>query len=231
MDTETLVSGVIAVVAVAIVIAIVVARDRKRTAAVTQVAQQLGFTFEDRKPSDTGQFADLRTVLFRRGSGRSFRNIMTGSSDDMRISLFDYSFAEGAAGSSTSLQQTVAAYSKTGLTLPEFELAPFDIAQKIDSALGNKGLRFDSHPEFSKRYQLQAADEAATRALFTPALLSYLEGLDSPKKWRLEGMGETVTVYRLRKRVNPADLRNFLDETKAIADSFFALADAEKPVP
>jgi hypothetical protein len=56
-----------------------------------------------------------------------------------------------------------------------------------------------------------------------------LGGLDAQKKWRLEGAGQTLIVYRAGKRVKPAELRTFLDVTGALASSFFALANTEKP--
>ena len=229
MDTETFLFGIIGVVAVAVVLTIVVILGRKRTQAVTLVARELGFSFQGRKWTDPAQSVDFKTALFRRGNARAFQNIMTGSSSGLQTSLFDYSFNEGTAGSSASYQQSIGAFSNDGLTLPEFALAPMEIAQKLDGALGNKGIRFDTNPEFSKRYRLESPDEAAARELFTPALISYLESLDPKKKWRLEGTGQTVTVYHFRKRVKPAELKSFLDETSAIAVSFFTLAGTGTP--
>jgi hypothetical protein len=55
-------------------------------------------------------------------------------------------------------------------------------------------------------------------------LLSRLESLDPQKKWRDEGWGDTLILYRAGKRVDPSELRSFLDEAGSLAGSFFSLA-------
>ncbi len=221
--------GAAGVVVIAIVIAISAARARKRTEALTRVAQEVGFSFEGNKWSDPGQSRDLKTTLFRKGNSRSFRNIMTGSSAGLPVTLFDYSFVVSSERSSHTTSQTVAAFSKRELLLPEFELEPAGIMKKIGDALLHKGIRFDSHPDFSHRYLLRGAEEERIRELFTPGLLSYLEGLDAQKKWRLEGTGQTLILYRGGKTVDPDELRPFLEDAGPLAVSFFSLASLRKP--
>jgi len=218
----------LAVVFLVIYFTISAARARKRSQAITRVAQEIGFSFEGDKWSDPEQGRNLKTALFKKGRALGFKNIMTGSSAELRASLFDYSFQVGAGRESHNYAQTVATFLKRGLVLSEFELEPAGIMQKIGDALVHKNIRFDSHPEFPQRYQLRSPDEEGTRELFTPALLSYLEGLDPKKKWRLEGTGETLILYRAGKRVDPGELRRFFDEAGALAGSFFSLVGARK---
>ena len=201
------------------------ARDRKRSQAVTRVAQEIGFSFEGDKWSDPEQGPDLETALFQKGSVRYFENIMTGSSDELRASLFDYSFLTGGERETHTNTQTVATFSKSGFGLPEFELTP------VNASISNSQhteIRFDSHPEFSQRYQLHGPDELGTREAFTPALLSYLEGLDPKNRWRLEGTGETLILYRAGQRVDPGELRRFFDEAATLAGVFFSVVGPRK---
>jgi hypothetical protein len=212
----------IGVVAVAVVVAINSAMAKKRSRAMAQVAGEIKFSFEERSKGP-GQAADLKTVLFRTGTGRDFRNVMTGNSAGLRASLFDYSYVTGAGRSARTTAQTVAAFARTGVAMAEFELEPIGMMQRIGEALVHKNIRFDTHPDLSRRYQLRSPDVDRTRELFTMGLLSYIEGLDPEKKWRLEGMGETLIVYRAGKRVAPGELRGFLDEASSMAGSFFGL--------
>jgi hypothetical protein len=212
----------IGIVAVAIVVAINSAMAKKRSRAMAQVAGEIGFSFEERS-KEPEQVADLKTVLFRKGTGHDFRNVMTGSSAGLRAGLFDYSFVTPDGRSGQTIAQTVAVFTKTGVAMAEFELEPIGIMQKIGEALVHKNIRFDSHPDLSQRYQLRSPDADRTRELFTIGLLSYIEKLDPEKKWRLEGMGETLTVYRSGKRVAPGEMRAFFDEASSIAGSFFGL--------
>jgi hypothetical protein len=221
---EWLVYGVIGIVLVAIVVAVSAARARKRTQALADAARDIGFRFEGKAWSDPEQSGDLKMAVFQEGSGRAFRNIMTGDSAGLRAALFDYSYVTGGGTESSTTAQTVASFRTAGVALPQFELAPAGLMAKIGNALVHNNIRFDADPEFSKRYQLTSGDEPGTRALFTPALLSFFKGLDPQAKWRFAGLGQTLIVYRSGKRIKPADLKAFFAETSVLAGSFFSLA-------
>ena len=150
---------------------------------------------------------------------------MTGSAGGLRAVLFDYQFTVGRGRYSHTYKQTVAAYSKTGAYLPIFEIRARGFWQKV---FGNKGINFDSHPEFTRRSYVRSDDELKTREVITPGLLSFLEQGDPNKKWRLEGDGEILIVYRSEKRVKPPDFRTFLEETSSLAGQFFALGNCKK---
>jgi hypothetical protein len=228
IDPEWIVVGVGGAIVLAIVLAIVAARDRKRKAAISEIAREIGFSMEGSKWSDPEQSRDLVTALFATGKVRAFRNIMTGGSAGLRAAVFDYSYLTGGGSDTHKTEQTCASFLGSGANLPTFNVAPVGIMQKVGGALGQKGIRFDEPAEFSQRYHLSATDESRTRDFFTPSLLALLAGLDPQKKWRLEGAGETLIVYRAGKRVKPAELRAFLDEAGVLASSFFGLAGTEK---
>jgi len=153
---------------------------------------------------------------------------MTGSSAGLRASLFDYSFMVSDGRNSRTFAQTVATFSKSGVLLPEFEMRPEGIMQKLGEMFVHKNITFDSHPGFSRHYQLRSSEEDKTRELFGPDLLAFLEGLDPKKKWRLEGGAETLIVYRMGKRVKPNEFRTFLEETSSLASSFLSLGGVRK---
>ncbi len=97
--------------------------------------------------------------------------------------------------------------------IPDFVLAPENLFHKIGQAFGYQDIDFESHPDFSKRYLLRGPDEAAIRAAFAPAALSYLE---QHVGWHVEVKDETAAVYRAGKRVKPEDLPTFLEDARAI---------------
>jgi hypothetical protein len=108
--------------------------------------------------------------------------------------------------------------------LPLFELRPQGFLDRVAEMFVHKDINFESHPVFSKRFVLKGEDEASIRSLFTPALLSAFEMLPPEKKWHIEESGMTLLVYRSNITVAPQDLRTFLDETSAVAQTFFASA-------
>jgi hypothetical protein len=222
MDTENLVIGGIGVAIVAIVIWISMRRAKKRSGEVAALAQTIGMSFEGEKWSDPTRSQDLTTQLFRKGSSRRFVNIMTGTSQGMPARLFDYAFVEGSNAQSRTVQQTVAAYDNPAVSLPEFAITPGSLLRNLDGLLGPKPIAFNTNPEFARRYRLTGSDEAAVRALFVPDVIAYFESLDPAGNWTIEGTGHTVLIYRANKRVAPAELAKFLDDTSSRARTFFS---------
>ncbi|MGP0021280.1 MAG: hypothetical protein ACLPHP_22110 [Candidatus Sulfotelmatobacter sp.] len=212
-------AGFFALMAVIITASVLYAR--KRTRELTEVAQRIGFRFigNGGGPSFPSQ---PKISMLQRTRGR-FSNVMTGSSGALEISLFDYTYPAGK----TSITQTVASFSQDQ-QLPPFALRPENFLDRISDAIVHNDIDFDSNLEFSRRYLLKSPDEAGTRRLFTPSLLTYLEQFQS--NWWVEGTGPLLIVYRSGRAVSPSDLPAFLEETSRIARTFFASDGLRKPV-
>jgi hypothetical protein len=187
-----------------------------------------GFTFEEDDWSDRAQSPQLGTVLFERGGGGRFKNILTGTASGFKTSLFDYSYTVGGSKSSRTYTQTVAAFSQDR-RLPRFEMRPEGFVDRIADAVVHKDIDFESHPEFSRRYLLRGSEPEKVRELFTPALLTLLEGVPSEEKWHIEGADSTLILYRSDVTVSAERTRAFLDETSSIARTFFSSCGLEKP--
>ena len=209
-------------------IAISAARARKRSQAFSASALEMGFAFEGETWSDPQKAPHLNTTLFTKGRAKTFRNVMTGSSTSLHVSLFDYSYVVSDGRNSRTRAQTVASFSKTGVQLSELQMGPKGLLQKFDDALFHTNINFDSHADFSRRYQVRSPTQEKTRELFTGSLLSFFESLDPRQEWRLEGLEETLIVYRAGKRVKPENLRVFLDETARLASSFLSLGNCKR---
>jgi len=201
---------------------------RRRREALTSVALEIGFNYEGGSWTNKEQSPHLETALFASGNGPEFRNVMTGSASGFRISLFDFKYTVGAGRESQNIKQTVAAFTRGDLSLPEFAMQPKGLMQKIGNALVHKDIPFDSNGEFSRRFRVRSPEVERTRELFTPELLVFLGTLDPKTKWRLEGNTGTLIVYRAGKRVKPRDFRKFLEETTTLATQFLSLGAARK---
>jgi hypothetical protein len=195
---------------------------KKRTRELTEVAQRIGFQFigTGGGPSFPSQ---PKISMLQRTRGR-FSNVMTGSSGGgLQISLFDYSYPAGK----TSVTQTVASFSQDK-PLPSFALRPENFLDRIGDAFVHNDIDFDSNPEFSKRYLLKSPDEAGTRTLFTPSVLTSLEQFQV--SWCVEGTGPLLIVYLSGRTASPSDLPAFFEETSRIARTFFASEGLRNPV-
>jgi hypothetical protein len=101
--------------------------------------------------------------------------------------------------------------------LPEFQLGPESIVLKMAAALGYKIIRFETHPQFARRFILRGADESAVRIFFLPPLLDYFQSVPEKSTWNVEGAGQWLLIYHARKKIKPAELRSFIDASSAIA--------------
>jgi hypothetical protein len=195
---------------------------KKRTRELTAVAQQIGLRFVGNNWSGLSLSSQHKVSLLQRTRGR-FSNAMTGSSGGLQISLFDYTYPAGKS----SITQSVAVFSQDH-PLPPFALRPENFFDRIGDAIVHSDIDFDSNPEFSKRYLLKSPDEAGTRRLFNPSLLTYLEQFQT--NWCIEGTGSTLIIYHGGRQVSPSDVPAFLEETSRIARTFFGSDGLRKPV-
>lgn len=182
--------------------------DRKRTAAMAQAAEELGFEFDptsrDTLPDDLAEL-----YLFTQGSRRRARNVMRGKTSDLDVTIFDYTYTVGTGKNKSSFTQTVVCFRTGNLRLPIFSLRPENIWHRIGTMFGMKDIDFESHPKFSKSYLLKGPEEVAVRHTFTESVLDFFE--DRPGLC-VEADSRVLVFYRQNKRVDPTAIRDFLAE-------------------
>ena len=204
---------------VALVLAIIawgILSSRKRSQELSQIASQLGFTFMGNAWHGPTIDPRYKSCLLQHTRGR-FDNVMVGIAGGLEAIVFDYTYS---AGKST-ITQTLACYSKK-MQLPPFALKPEGLFDRIGDAFVHNDIDFPSHPVFSDRYALKSPDEAGTRQLFTPSLMSYMEQIPTDKQWRIETNATNLFVYRPGKSISPTDLSAFLQETSTVAQAIFS---------
>lgn len=194
--------------------------ERRRSEALASVAGHHGLSFEAVDVALAPQEMAL-FHLFNAGHSRESRNVMRGRSGGIDVILFDYKYVTGSGKNQATHKQTVAAFRLEGTALPGFDLRHENVFHKIAALFGYRDINFPEHPEFSRRYLLRGSDEAAVRALFSPALIDSFENLATRGNWWVvEGAGERLLVYRPGKRVHPEELPQFLQDTTTVASYF-----------
>lgn len=188
---------------------------KKRSQDLAAAAEQLGFTFMGDTWHGPVLNPQFKTCLLERTRGRP-HNVMVGMSGNLQTIVFDYKYQ---AGKST-ITQTIACFSRN-IELPPFSLKPEGIFDRIGDAIVHNDIDFDSHPTFSQRYALKSPDEANTRRLFTPVVLTQMEQIPAETKWNIEASGINLFVYRAGRTVSPSDLSTFLHETSSVATALF----------
>lgn len=189
---------------------------RKRTEALKLTAQQLGFIFCGTGP--TRPDYQIEMALFNRGRSRSTKNLMVGKWGGFDLKVLDYSYVTGGGKNSHTWSQTVAVFT-TKRNFPTFEMRPEGILERIGDFFTGGDIDFESHPDFSRRFVLRGAMPEKVRKLFSPALLTFCEGLPS-EKWHAEGCASELIFYRSDQSVDPDQIEAFLDKTAGFAKGF-----------
>lgn len=190
-------------------------RERERTESLRQLAETTGLVFEPK--------ADVAAVrargdvqLFDRGHSKRVTNLMTGRMDGQAIAIFDYRYTTGSGKNQHTELQTVVLLAEAKPTFPDLQLAPENPLTRIAEAFGYQDIDLESSPEFSRRYVVKGADEAAIRAALYPGAASYFAQHEG---WTVELKSGSLALYRAHRRVKAADMRMFIEEALAAARS------------
>jgi hypothetical protein len=182
--------------------------EKKRTAQFQSVAAALGFRFSAQGSTELEK-ALSGFHLFSQGHGKKLWNLLRNTTENLEVAIFDYRFTVGGGKHQHTSKQSVIAFRFAGPKLPKFFLRPEGFWDKIGSWMGFQDIDFDDHPLFSSRYLLRGDDEKAVRQLFTTPILDYYTnntGLTT------EGCGQILLFYRHEKRIEPQEVRSFMEE-------------------
>ena len=189
--------------------------EKKRTESLRKLADELNFEFFPKgKPQLTAALAQFQ--LFNIGRARQMWNLLSGYAGGLELNIFDYRYTTGSGKSQRTWKKTVFAARCRDMDLPQFNMRPETVWNKIGAWLGFKDIDFDSHPIFSRLYYLKGADEGAIRALFSPEILEYFEGHHG---LNVEAMGDVVLYYTMERR-KPEGIRAFMTDGFAILKLF-----------
>lgn len=181
-----------------------------RLDALRAIAGQLNWKFDS---EDFNNEAN-RLAGFHVGSiGRSLSvtNMMSGIFEGLPVKVFDFSYVVPGGKNSHTVHQTVVELPLEGEKRPNFFLRPERAWWNRSLFESYRDFDFESHPQFSQRYQLSGNDEDAVRELFIPNVLEFFEqhaGLF------VEGSGGRLIYHREGILVEPHEISTFVDEAK-----------------
>jgi hypothetical protein len=188
---------------------------RKRTEKMQQLAMEMGFNFFAKADDPTAtELEGIQTSTAGDTSARLFRNILKGSFRGGVAVIADCSVRSGNSSSS----HTIAAF-KFADPLPPFSIFPEHKIFKWLEKLGLTDIDLPEAPEFSRRFFLQTKNEAAVRELFKPAVTQAFESSTDPALCATSS-GNWLTFYHPTGIISPEKLREFRQQTEAIANAF-----------
>jgi hypothetical protein len=190
--------------------------EKKRTEALMNIALSMNLKFA--KKDDEGLQSGLGNFkLFSRGHSKKITNIMKGEIDNISMIIMDYRYTTGHGKHSHTYNQSVILFSCNDLQLPHFTLSPESFFHKIGSMLGFKDINFNTHPVFSSKYLLKGSEENSIKSVFNHGVLDYFSNNHGLS---VEGISNSLIVYRTSKRLKPEEIRSFLEESLTILALF-----------
>jgi hypothetical protein len=213
------------VVVIGGLIALLMYFERRRAQKIQAIATRLGFTFR-RKSTEADKMLIAGCNIANAGHTRTTSNILEAAdSAELKIELFEYAYTIGYGKSAQRYNQTVTRMQSPVLNLPGFILYPETIFSKLGKLFGGADINFPEAPEFSKKYILRGPDEAAIRALFTPAVLKFFE---QRQALTVDAAGDTLFLHRSNRRVKPEELESHIAEAKNVLALFFEAQNSQR---
>ncbi|HEX8392944.1 MAG TPA: hypothetical protein VF665_11350 [Longimicrobium sp.] len=189
---------------------------KKRTEAMSAVAERLGLAFQPHPPVSIIPDA-RRFELFSAGHGRDIRNFMSLQKDGRTVCVFDYTYVTGAGKTQSAHAQTVVHVRCPGLNLPAFTLRPEHALHRLGGIFGYQDIDFDTDPQFSDAYLLRGTDEDAIRAAFTAPVLEFY---DAHPKSCTEGNGAELLLWRDMKILEPNEIQALMQTADTLVNRF-----------
>jgi hypothetical protein len=186
--------------------------ERRRTEALQQYTEQRGYRFERKRAGAEQALAEVFPI-FQRGHGSHWGGTITGQVGGKPFTAFEYVYVTGGGNSSHRHRHAMMLWETPGLTLPRFSLAPEGFWRRVAQRFGAQDFDFAGDEEFSRGYELQGDDEAAVRALFSPARRAYLvaAGPDGTvPRHHLAGAGSHLLWWRTGRLPAPDQLDQFI---------------------
>lgn len=182
--------------------------EKKRTLKVEQVASGMGLTFAPQGDADL-QSRLSGMGLFGLGRDRRLTNLISGETDECRISIFDYRYTTGSGKQTHTTKITVAALESVRLRAPVFSLRPENLFDKIGGLFGFQDIDFPDHPLFSQKFVLKGPEEEAIRQFFSRNLLDFFASKNS---LCVEAIPGTMVYYVPGQRRKPEDFPALLED-------------------
>lgn len=200
--------------------------QKRRTEAVSAVAQQVGWAFQAQPPLDVvpgfGRFE-----IFSTGRWQQVRNHLAGEAGGRSVSVFDFSYVTGAGKSRRRWMQTVVHVRLPGADLPAFTLRPEHVFHRVGSLFGYQDIDIPGDPAFSRKHLLRGADLAGIYALFGPGLREFFNR--NPGNGA-EAAGEDLFFWRPMNVVRPAEIGLLVEQALTLADRLQAASAGSQPV-
>ena len=183
--------------------------EKKRTEKWQVAADELGLEFFPQGDADL-QSRLNNFQLCGLGRSRKVTNLIQGTTDEVKLAIFDYQYTTGSGKNQTTHKQTVAMIESPNLEVPNFSMRAEGFFDRIGSAMGFQDIDFDEYPKFSDMYVLKADSETAAREFFDEPIIRFFES--KPPLSVETHFGGSMIFFNPSRRRKPEELKELLAE-------------------
>ena len=188
--------------------------NRRRTA-YEAFCLERGYRFEPERPGEEARHVATCRV-FSEGHRRTWAFTISGTSGGTPFTAFEYRWTTGS-GKNSQTHRIGGLLWTVERALPQFLLTPEGLWARLAAYFGGQDIDFAESPEFSSAYRLRGSDEAAVRAVFTPARRQVFEMF---RGQHAAGAGQELMWWRDGALPPPDQFDEFLMEGQRIQLAF-----------
>ncbi len=158
--------------------------------------------------------------LMQKGLEHEISNVIEANIEDTssKLMVFDYKYQfdrlewdmedmEVEEGTEYHCQ-TVFYVSSNSMDLPDMDIRPEGLWDKVKQFFGWDDVDFNKNKRFSKMYSVTADDKEKLKQVVSER---FMDLLDDEKTWWIEGKGDDLIVFRDNQLVEVKDLEDFLN--------------------
>lgn len=188
--------------------------NAKRRKALEEFAAKRGFIFSTNSRIFDSFKRHFR--VFDRGRRPGVSNCLSGEIDGNAFELFTFFYTTGNKNSRRRTLSVIA-FTDKKLSLPQFELVPEAVFDRLLNKLGFQDIDFPEQPDFSRKFRLQGQDETAVRAIFNADLI---RDLISRPAISIEAHQDVILFYLNQKVLKLEEIDTTLNDCLALKNLF-----------
>jgi hypothetical protein len=187
---------------------------QQRIAAVTALAQQLGFTFAKK---DTDDIVEMPFALFRMGVGHGAELVISGTHNGAGMRLFDFFFytesRDAQGNTSRDYSRFTCGLLEIPAACPALQCSHENALTRIGEHLGLHDIEFE-YDDFNKRFRVKCDDQKFAFSLFDAQMMEWMLGSDSFDRLEADGRYVLLACRQLKPAEWPT-LVTWLDAFRA----------------
>ncbi len=171
-----------------------------------KIADRLGFYFSETDENKSVFNAFKNFKLFKMGSGRKVKYILTRKTQHETQWTFEYFYTISTGKSTATYIQHVFAV-HCDISLASFYFYPQNFLHTIGKWFGMQDVEWKDFPDFNKNYMVKASSETEIRTFISEDVLGFLS---YEKGWHIQAIENQIIFYKAGKRMNEEMVEPFI---------------------